>query len=101
MLWMLVASAFAFPVNGNNGAVQHACTAGEKVDVNGNGNTVTLTGDCGRVNVIGNTNTVSIDGLSKLVATGSNNSITWARNLSSKNKLPVSNLGIGNTITKR
>lgn len=102
MLWMLVSSAFAaYTVNGNDGATQHACTAGETVNVNGNRNTVTITGDCGRVNVSGSENQVTLDGLTKLTVTGSQNQITWARNLSNKQKLPISDVGLQNHVSKR
>lgn len=101
MFWLFVSSALAFTANGDNGSVQHACTPGETVNLNGQSNTVSLTGDCGRVNVNGGTNTVTIDGLSKLSVTGSQNQITWSRNLSGKRRLPVTNTGLQNTISQR
>lgn len=94
-------AADAYVVDGSGATLTHACTAGQAVNLTGSTNQLTLTGDCGVLTISGSNNQVTADGLSKLTITGSTNSVTYSRNLSSKKKLPSTITGIGNSVVKK
>lgn len=100
----LLSTAFAadpWILDASGGQQQHACTAGQAVTVSGSTNHLTLTGDCGAVSVSGGNNQITIDGATRITVTGSQNQVTWSRNLSGKKVLPTSVTGIGNSVTRR
>ncbi|MEZ4239162.1 MAG: DUF3060 domain-containing protein [Myxococcota bacterium] len=102
-MWTLLLATAAlagqgYVIDGSNAATGHACAAGEAVTVNGSSLTVRLTGDCGVVEVVGSTNHVTVDGVASVRVTGSDNDVTWARNLSGSKRLPKVLVGTGNKV---
>ena len=98
---LLAQAAFAadtYVIDGNGGNPTHECSAGQAVSVTGSNNHVTLTGNCGKLTVSGSNDEITVDGVSSIQVTGTNNDVTWSRNLSGKKKLPVTVTGIGNSV---
>jgi hypothetical protein len=72
---------------------------GRGVTVMGNGNTLTLRGTCGKIDVQGNENKISVDTVQTIATTGNNNRVTWSR--AAEGELPqTSDLGNGNVIRR-
>jgi hypothetical protein len=69
------------------------------VDLRGDGNTLTLRGDCGKLLVTGNNNVIEIDSVQAIDTPGNENRITWAKG-PSRSGPKITNLGNGNTIRK-
>jgi len=72
---------------------------GRGVTVMGNGNTLTLRGTCGKVDVQGNENIISVDTVHAIGTTGNKNRVTWTR--AADGETPdTSDLGNGNVIRR-
>ena len=76
-----------------------ACGSGETVQVTGQRNTLTVTGDCRKVDITGAKNTVSIEAVGSIEVTGTDNDIIWHRAIGG-NAPRVSANGAGNTISR-
>jgi hypothetical protein len=72
---------------------------GRGVSVMGNGNTLTLRGSCGKVDVKGNENIISVDTVQSISATGNKNRVTWNR-AAEGDQPDTSDLGNGNVIRR-
>src|SRR5687767_8537841 len=55
-----------FRLQGLGGKKSHACAAGQDVEVEGTGHDLTLTGECGTVEVEGTNNTVDVEAAKKI-----------------------------------
>ncbi len=97
-----VTASAADPVvmNGTSLTRAHTCVRGQAVTVEGVRLKITLTGDCGAVRVKGSNNVISADGVARINVEGSANRITWSRNLSSSERLPVRTRGARNSVKK-
>ena len=82
----------------NNQTKAIACKTGEAIEVAGNKNSVTLSGECKSVVVSGNENTVTIEATGSIDTPGNKNKVTWRRGLDGKDA-SVTNLGNGNSVT--
>jgi hypothetical protein len=72
---------------------------GRGVTVQGNGNTLTLRGTCGKLDVQGNENIISVDTVHAVSTTGNKNRVTWTR--AADGETPdTSDLGNGNVIRR-
>ncbi len=93
-------SALAAPlvVRGANGPRSLTCEAGQEVRIEGSGHRIELSGPCGELTVRGDRARVTVDGVSSIVVVGSDNDITWSRNLSGRERLPVRTTGSGNRV---
>lgn len=76
-----------------------ACGSGETVQIVGQRNTLTVTGECRKVDISGAKNIVSIEAVGSIEVTGTDNEITWQRATNGDNPR-VSTNGAGNTITR-
>ncbi|MHA7632485.1 DUF3060 domain-containing protein [Corallococcus sp. M7] len=92
-------SSSHFDVTGNEETATHACKPGSTVEITGNDNTVTLTGECKSVTVNGNDNKVKVEATGAISVTGTTNAVTWKRGLG-KSKPKVSRTGVDNKITQ-
>jgi DUF3060 family protein len=86
-------------VSGTGGNATHRCTPKTEVEVNGNDNSVTLTGDCKSINVSGANNKVKAEGVATIDVTGSGNEVTWKRAVGGK-KPKVNRTGVNNKVTQ-
>ena len=77
-----------------------ACDAKDDIVVNGGGNRLTLTGECGKIVVNGGENTVTIEAAAELEVTGADNKVTYKRGAGGKPTPKTTNSGKGNTIAK-
>ena len=68
----------AIIVGENNGDQVTRCN-GRDVEVDGNQNTISLSGDCAKVIVKGNHNRVSVESVAWLRLIGNDNQVSWAR----------------------
>jgi hypothetical protein len=76
-----------------------ACGSGETVQIVGQRNTLTVTGDCRKVDVSGANNIISIEAVGSIEVTGTDNDITWQRAIGG-NAPRVSTTGAGNKINR-
>ncbi|MCA9567484.1 MAG: DUF3060 domain-containing protein [Myxococcales bacterium] len=88
-------------ITGAGGAKNASCSPGQAVSVSGSNLAVTLTGDCGKLEVDGSSNAVAVDGVASVHVTGTSNKVTWARNLSGQSRLPTSTEGVMNEVGPR
>lgn len=72
---------------------------GRDVDVTGAGVTLTLTGECGTVNVIGATNTITVEAVEAVEATGAGNTVRWGRAVGGDTPR-VESTGFGNDVAQ-
>lgn len=96
----MASTAMAAPlvVRGNNSTRTLTCEAGQEVQIGGSGHHLTIDGDCGELNLRGSDSKITIDGVAAVVVLGSDNVVTWSRDLSGKDKLPVRTTGSGNRV---
>lgn len=85
---------------GNGQPYTHACAPGQKVEVHGTGNAVTLTGECGDVEVHGTGNNVTVEAAEKLDVHGTGNNATWQRGAGGKAEPKVKLKGVGNNASR-
>lgn len=72
--------------------------AGGSVTVDGNGNTLSLNGECPSVEVNGNGNVLRVEAAGSISVMGNRNTVTWSRGIGGSSP-QVSNLGTGNSVT--
>ena len=89
----------ALVVDGTRAHKTLTCQAGQAVNITGSMHEITLQGDCGKVSVDGSSITVNADGVASIRVEGSMNHVTWKRNLSGQQPLPVSKSGSMNDVT--
>jgi hypothetical protein len=94
-----LAGGTAHTVVDNNHTTSIACKTGDSAEIAGNGNKVTVTGECANVRVTGNSNTVSIDAAESIDVLGNKNTVTWKRGLGGKDAA-VSNPGTDNKVAR-
>jgi hypothetical protein len=99
-LALLASAADSFVIAENDRTVAYACTPGAMVSLAGNGNRVTLRGDCGSVSVAGNGNTVTAEGVRAISIAGNRNTVTWQRG-AGREAPKVSDTGTGNRVSRR
>lgn len=87
-------------LTGDNRQETLTCKENTEVSVSGDGNKLTLTGDCQAVNLTGSDNKVTVDGVEEITITGDNNSITWKRVVGGAKKPAVTTTGSGNKVSK-
>jgi hypothetical protein len=98
-----VAPAFAEPtwkLDANDSSYSYVCGGGDWVAVTGNGNTLTITGDCALVEVAGSNNKVTMEGVASIKVNGNNNDLRYTRAAAGKTKPVIKNKGAANTIRK-
>ncbi|RYZ42054.1 MAG: DUF3060 domain-containing protein [Myxococcaceae bacterium] len=88
-----------FEVTGSNETATHECKPGSTVEITGESNKVTLTGECKSVNVNGSNNTVTVEATSAIDVTGMSNSVTWKRG-HGKSKPKISRTGMNNKVVQ-
>lgn len=88
-------------VVGNGKKVTHACVPGKAlvIEVTGDKNNLTLTGECKSVSLVGNHNTVIAEAVGAVVATGNHLVVKYRRGLDGKPP-KVTKLGNKISITK-
>jgi hypothetical protein len=72
---------------------------GGAVSINGDRNTLTLTGECSTLRVDGNDNIVTVEAVAEISTWGNRNKVTWTRGVGGKPPT-ISNPGTSNTIKK-
>lgn len=87
-------------VEGSSITRTYTCDAGQDVTVKGSNHRLTFDGDCGALKVEGSVIDVSIDGVKSISVDGSKITVGWKRDLSGQAKLPVTNTGTMNKISK-
>lgn len=79
---------------------KHVCEPNEEIEINGQSNTVKLTGPCKSVRVTGQGNTVSVEVTGSISVKGTNNTVTWKR-ATSGGTPRTTTTGTGNTVTRQ
>ncbi len=78
----------------------HAVERGGDASVDGNFNSLSLTGDCQQVSVNGNRNDVSIESAVSITVLGNENEVTWSRGVGGR-RPEVANFGSDNAISRK
>jgi hypothetical protein len=86
-------------VNGHSQNKTLACTKYDRVMVNGNGSTATITGPCRQIMINGDGNQITADAASEFVLNGTSNSLKYSRFVNGKQPVIMENQS-GNTIEK-
>jgi hypothetical protein len=73
------AAAAGAQLTGSNQTLSHECEVGERVELVGDTNIVTITGQCVGISVSGNGNQVTIDTVDEIRIQGENNDVRWSR----------------------
>lgn len=120
VLAMLTASGLALAKGNyadNNKTIAHDCAKDPTVAVLGNGNKITVTGACKRIDVAGDDNTLTvastaavavsgnknrlaIGAVDQINAVGDDNTISWKKGVAGA-KAKVASLGSNNTISQQ
>ncbi len=75
------AAAAGAQLTGSNQTLSHDCVTGERVELVGDTNIVTITGECAGLSVEGNGNQVTIQVVDEIRLYGENNDIRWSAGL--------------------
>jgi hypothetical protein len=86
-------------VNGQSQNKNVACTKYDRVMVNGNGSTATITGACRQIMINGDNNQITVDAAAEFVLNGTGNSLKYSRFVNGKQPVIQENQS-GNTIEK-
>ena len=86
-------------VNGHSQNKDLACTKFDRVMVNGNGSTATITGACRQIMINGDGNQITADAAAEFVLNGTSNSLKYSRFINGKQPVITENQS-GNTIEK-
>jgi hypothetical protein len=86
-------------VDGHSQNKNVACKKFDRVMINGNGSTATITGACRQIMVNGDSNQITADAAAEIVVNGTSNSLKYSRFVNGKQPLIKENQS-GNTIEK-
>ena len=104
LLALAVAPAFAdeptWKLNANDSSYSYVCGGGDWVAINGNGNTVTISGTCALIEVNGSRNKVNTESVATIKVNGNNNDVRYTSAPEGKTKPVIKNKGAANTIRK-
>ena len=98
-----VAPAFAEPtwkLDASDSSYSYVCDGGDTIALTGNGNTLTITGECAGIDVAGSRNKVSLESVGTIKVNGNNNEVSYTRAPAGKAKPVIKNKGAANTIRK-
>jgi hypothetical protein len=73
------AAAAGAQLTGSNQTLSHECEVGERVELVGDTNIATITGQCVGISISGNGNQVTIDTVDEIRIQGENNDVRWSR----------------------
>ena len=73
------AAAAGAQLTGSDQTLSHECEVGERVELVGNTNIVTVTGQCVGLSIAGNGNQVTIDVVDEIRIQGADNDVRWSR----------------------
>ena|SRR5687768_16517481 len=77
----------------------YVCGGGDRIAINGHGNTVSVTGECAALEVNGSNNRVEIAAVGEIRVDGDNNDIRYERALKGK-KPTIKKKGASNTVRR-
>jgi hypothetical protein len=83
----------------NQRTVSRTCDGHTQIQVLGNQNKVTLTGECEHIEIAGNQNIVTIEGAGSISVPGNDNIVSWERGIDGKPPA-VSNPGSRNHLAR-
>jgi hypothetical protein len=86
-------------VNGHSQNKNLTCTKYDRVMVNGNGSTATITGACRQIMINGDGNQITVDAAAEFVLNGTSNSLKYSRFVNGKQPVITENQS-GNVIEK-
>jgi hypothetical protein len=86
-------------ISGSGAQETHRCSPKSEVEISGNDNEITLTGECKSVSVSGANNKVKVDAVAAINVTGANNTVAWKRVVGGK-KPKVTRNGANNKVTQ-
>jgi hypothetical protein len=89
----------SFTIAQNNTHLAHECGLNGEVFIDGNGNTITLSGECLTVALNGSSNTVMIEAVASILLNGDGNQVIWQRALTGSSPTVV-RLGANNTVAQ-
>ncbi|WPB77827.1 DUF3060 domain-containing protein [Archangium violaceum] len=89
----------ALEIVGSESQESHRCSPKTEVNISGSDNEITLTGECKRVSVSGSTNMVKVEAAAAIEVMGSDNQVTWKREVGGK-KPKVTRTGSNNKVTQ-
>ena len=92
-------SGSTIEINGAGTKQTIRCGPKNRVEVNGSGHTLELTGECERVEVNGMGNTVNVEAAATIEVNGTNNAVTWKRGVGA-DKPKVSRTGVNNKVSQ-
>lgn len=75
------AAAAGAQLTGSNQTLNHECVTGERVELVGDTNIVTITGECAGLSVEGNGNQVTIEIVDEIRLQGERNDVRWSSGL--------------------
>jgi hypothetical protein len=79
----------------------YVCGDGDEIAIRGHANAVTVSGECGRLEVVGSDNRIVIEGVAAIRITGDNNDVAYQR-VTGGGKKPATRIkGAANTVRRR
>jgi hypothetical protein len=98
-----VAPAVAEPtwkLDAHESSYSYVCGGSDWVAVNGNGNTLAVTGECAILEVTGSDNRISVEAVGTIRVSGDNNDIKYGRATGGKKKPVIKRKGAANTVRR-
>lgn len=87
-------------LDANDSSYSYHCGGDDWVAINGNGNTITVQGDCALIEVNGSHNKLSSENVATIKITGHNNDVRYTGAPAGKARPAIKNNGKANTIRK-
>jgi hypothetical protein len=101
---LAVAPVFAdeptWKLNANDSSYSYVCGGDDWVAINGNGNTITISGACSVIEVNGSRNKVHTETVATIKVFGNNNDVRYTSAPEGKTRPVIKNKGAANTIRK-
>lgn len=87
-------------LDANDATYAYVCGKGERLTLNGNGNTLTVSGECGAVEITGSDNHVVLELAASITIGGNNNDVVYGKLADATKKLAVKVKGAANSVRR-
>lgn len=95
-----VAKKGTLEINGSSKKLNAKCEPKTTVKINGSSHVITLTGECGRIELSGAGHTITAEAVGFIEVSGANNTVVYKSGLNKDAKPKIKVSGVGNKVSK-
>jgi hypothetical protein len=89
-----------FQLDANDTSYSYVCGGGDSLSIHGNGNSITIRGECSVLDLSGSGNKITAESIASIKVNGNNNDVRYASAPNGKPRPAIKNKGAANSIRR-